>query len=159
MQSRMGSRAHSPFGFSRPGTPPDLFLVTRNSPPISQQLWETFQPDQLFPENTNIDGMFSSPTMHHAVDPQLQMAQNSMGTQQAAVTNLSVPQTTMANQQSVWPPGMNGMMGAGMDLPESDGWSTSSSAPVAPTTLNVEDWFQFFGINNGDNMNMTGMEM
>ena len=49
------------------------------------------------------------------------------------------------------------MMGAAMELHDSDGWSTSSigNAPVAPTTLNVEDWFQFFGING----EMTGMSM
>ncbi|KAL3475262.1 fungal-specific transcription factor domain-containing protein [Aspergillus californicus] len=31
---------------------------------------------------------------------------------------------------------------------QDDNWSSSSrSGPTAPTTLNVEDWFQFFGIN------------
>ncbi|GIC94826.1 CeGAL family transcription factor [Aspergillus udagawae] len=38
---------------------------------------------------------------------------------------------------------------AGMDnTSQDDNWSSSSrSGPTAPTTLNVEDWFQFFGIN------------
>lgn len=32
-----------------------------------------------------------------------------------------------------------------------DNWSTSStSGPIVPTTLNVGDWFEFFGIPNGD---------
>lgn len=35
-----------------------------------------------------------------------------------------------------------------------DSWSTSSAqGQPAPTTLNVEDWFQFFGIN-GDASNL-----
>ena len=44
-----------------------------------------------------------------------------------------------------------------MEMHDSDGWSTSSigNAPVAPTTLNVEDWFQFFGING----ELAGMSM
>lgn len=42
--------------FSIPSTPPDLFLVTRNSPNLSQSVWENFQPDQLFPDGTNMFG-------------------------------------------------------------------------------------------------------
>ncbi|KAJ5580000.1 uncharacterized protein N7459_005985 [Penicillium hispanicum] len=52
-----------------------------------------------------------------------------------------------------WPmQGMDGTMsGAAMDAAsQDDNWSSSSrSGPTAPTTLNVEDWFQFFGINGG----------
>lgn len=142
--SRGPTRANSPFnGYSIPATPPDLFLVTRDSPNISQTLWENFQPDQLFPDGTMGDvTSFASPLMNHAVDPQLQMHAQSMGGQQ-------IPQIDISGQPQVWPPGMQGMMGAGMEMHDSDGWSTSSlgNAPVAPTTLNVEDWFQFFGIN------------
>ncbi|KAE8552982.1 hypothetical protein EYB25_004361 [Talaromyces marneffei] len=54
--------------------------------------------------------------------------------------------------------GMEGMQNwAGHDAPlagnmdstsQDDNWSNSSRGnPTAPTTLNVEDWFQFFGIN------------
>ncbi|KAK7900565.1 Transcriptional activator of fatty acid utilization [Exophiala xenobiotica] len=149
--SRGPTRANSPFnGYSIPATPPDLFLVTRDSPNISQQLWENFQPDQLFPDGTIGDATnFASPLLNHAVDPQLQM--------QHPMTGQQMPQLDMTGQGQVWPPGMQGMMGAGMELPDSDGWSTSSigNAPVAPTTLNVEDWFQFFGING----EMAGMNM
>ncbi len=144
LPSRGPTRANSPFnGYSIPATPPDLFLVTRDSPNISQQLWENFQPDQLFPDGTIGDVVnFASPVMNHAVDPQLQMPGQSMANQQ-------VPQLDISGQSQVWPPGMQGMMGAGIEMHDSDGWSTSSigNAPVAPTTLNVEDWFQFFGIN------------
>ncbi|KAJ5167644.1 Cutinase transcription factor 1 alpha [Penicillium canariense] len=52
-----------------------------------------------------------------------------------------------------WPmQGLDGpMSGAAMDAAsQDDNWSSSSrSGPTAPTTLNVEDWFQFFGINGG----------
>ncbi|KAJ6017953.1 hypothetical protein N7451_001332 [Penicillium sp. IBT 35674x] len=53
-----------------------------------------------------------------------------------------------------WPmQGMDGTMsGAALDAgsQDNDNWSNSSrSGPTAPTTLNVEDWFQFFGINGG----------
>ncbi|KAJ5144955.1 hypothetical protein N7448_002347 [Penicillium atrosanguineum] len=53
-----------------------------------------------------------------------------------------------------WPmQSMDGTMsGAALDAAsqDNDNWSSSSrSGPTAPTTLNVEDWFQFFGINGG----------
>ncbi|KAJ5681696.1 uncharacterized protein N7477_001636 [Penicillium maclennaniae] len=53
-----------------------------------------------------------------------------------------------------WPmQNMDGTMsGAALDAAsqDNDNWSSSSrSGPTAPTTLNVEDWFQFFGINGG----------
>ncbi|EXJ80832.1 hypothetical protein A1O3_07116 [Capronia epimyces CBS 606.96] len=144
LPSRGPTRANSPFnGYSIPATPPDLFLVTRDSPNISQQLWENFQPDQLFPDGTIGDAInFASPIMNHAVDPQLQMQAPGMNGQQ-------MPQVDMSGQPQVWPSGIPGLMGGGMEMHDSDGWSTSSigNAPVAPTTLNVEDWFQFFGIN------------
>lgn len=43
------------------------------------------------------------------------------------------------------------LSGAALDAAsQDDNWSSSSrSGPTAPTTLNVEDWFQFFGINGG----------
>lgn len=52
--SRPQTRPTTPFNpsFSMPGTPPDLYLVTRNSPNLSQAMWENFQPDQLFPESS-----------------------------------------------------------------------------------------------------------
>ena len=143
-QSRVGTRANSPFGYSMPTTPPDLFLVTRNSPPISQSLWENFQPDQLFPDGAGIDGF---PLFQHSnnamVDPQLQ--------QMSGQQTLSVPGMDMNGaNQGMW--ATQAMMG---ETPgdHSDAWSTSSrgQAPIVPTALNVEDWFQFFGIN-GENV-------
>lgn len=153
IHSRMGTRANSPFnGFYMPATPPDLFLVTRNSPPISQQLWENFQPDQLFPDGS-IDPNainFSSPTLNHsAVDPRLQ-ATNPMNAEQPS-SNQDFNLNHGPGSGGQWPPGLDGMIGAGMDMQESDRWSNSSTgAPIVPTTLNVEDWFQFFGIHGAD---------
>ena len=131
LHSRGPTRANSPFnGYSIPATPPDLFLVTRDEPNISQQLWENFQPDQLFPDGTIGDNnMFNSPTMQHAVDPQLQ------------VPNAGMPDVNMQG----WPQGMNaGIMGTGVDGPtrhnEDDRWSNSSmgNVPVAPLHLDLE---------------------
>ncbi|KAK4126059.1 hypothetical protein N657DRAFT_709459 [Parathielavia appendiculata] len=54
--SRSHTRPATPFNpsFSVPATPPDLYLVTRNSPNLSQSIWENFQPDQLFPESAHV---------------------------------------------------------------------------------------------------------
>lgn len=70
--SRNTTRPTSPFnGTFFPGTPPDLFLVTRNSPTISQDLWHNFQPDQLFPADTQIFPTMSPNSAHDFIDPQL----------------------------------------------------------------------------------------
>lgn len=71
LNSRSVTRPPTPFNpsFSIPGSPPDLFLVTRSSPPISQNIWENFQPDQLFPDNSSSLPL-ASLTMSN-LDPQL----------------------------------------------------------------------------------------
>lgn len=72
--SRGNTRPTTPFNaqFSLPATPPDFFLVTRNSPNLSPSLWENFQPDQLFPDGTGIFPELTSPPPT-TMDPQLQM--------------------------------------------------------------------------------------
>lgn len=58
MQSKGNTRPPTPYqGFSVPSTPAplDFYLVTRSSPPISQSLWENFQPNQLFPEDSGMN--------------------------------------------------------------------------------------------------------
>jgi hypothetical protein len=145
--SRGGTRPTSPFpgGFSIPATPPDLFLVTRNSPSISQSLWENFQPDQLFPDGTNMSMPFSSPNAN-PVDPQLQMPPQVIPSQENAdsglygtMSNMAVRQVTMGMHQQSWP--MDAMMGQSMEHQQDDNWSNSSiSVPIVPNTLNVEDW-------------------
>lgn len=71
--SRSGTRATTPFNnYSYPGTPPDFFLHTRNSPNISQDLWQNYQPDQLFPPEANVLFPMESPHQQHSmVDPAL----------------------------------------------------------------------------------------
>lgn len=87
--SRPHTRPPTPFNpsFSVPTTPPDLYLVTRNSPNLSQAVWENFQPDQLFPESASMP-LFPhvSPTQtHQNLDPNLiqqqQMHQGRQGQQ------------------------------------------------------------------------------
>ena len=77
--SRGNTRPPTPFNptFTYPSTPPELFLVTRNSPNISQDLWQNFQPEQLFPAETNVSFPHASSAQHHAlVDPQLSSGQS-----------------------------------------------------------------------------------
>jgi hypothetical protein len=159
--SRPQTRPATPFNpsFSVPPTPPDLYLVTRNSPNLSQSLWENFQPDQLFPDSAAMPAFPNlSPTQTHS-----NLDHNPMG---------SVPPSNGQNRMQTPQAGQyqhqgNGMMPQGFqghtnmwqpnldpNLPEGqspDSWSTASGpAQAVPTTLNVEDWFQFFGINGAD---------
>ena len=163
--SRGPTRPGSPYnGFSVPATPPDLYLVTRNSPPISQSLWENFQPEQLFPDGTSIPMSFS-PGAGNPVDPQLQMQQPMQAPQQqhhqqmhnqqmggdlnmtgmSQQQNLGVPQMhmgSMHHQQGQHWPNMDGMVDSGFAGSADDNWSNSSrgNAPSVPMALNVEDW-------------------
>ena len=158
--SRGNTRPPTPFNpsYSIPATPPDLFLVTRDSPHISQSLWENFQPDQLFPDGTNM----SIPNFpgQQALDPQLQMPPAML---QPAMQNQQLPPRAMAGTQDSHGtvqamqevsglPHMQGMQQPNsshgwpneyQDLQGSDdNWShnTRNKGPVAPATLNVEDW-------------------
>ncbi|KAL4889548.1 fungal-specific transcription factor domain-containing protein [Aspergillus ambiguus] len=87
----------------------------------------------------SLSGTQGSPEMLSSIAPGL-----SMQGQQPQ------PMFGMENQGG-WP--MQGLdaslSGAAVDpANQDDNWSSSSrSGPTAPTTLNVEDWFQFFGIN------------
>lgn len=156
--SRGNTRPPTPFNpsYSIPATPPDLFLVTRDSPHISQSLWENFQPDQLFPDGTNM----SIPHFNgqQALDPQLQMPQ---------MQSPGMLHPPMQAQQQQLPPGHGGNVQAMQDvsgmphmqgLPQANPWAneypgdgqspedswrsggSQAKGPVAPTTLNVEDW-------------------
>ncbi|KAL3304181.1 cutinase transcription factor 1 alpha [Colletotrichum asianum] len=192
--SRPQTRPATPFNpsFSVPATPPDLYLVTRNSPNISQSLWENFQPDQLFPDSASMpafpqmspsvpnQGGIDAGLMAQLQNPNLQgglSGQNSQFQQRAATKaglggsppqgHNVVPGLQGFQQQqqqghgqnnsnlnsSLWTANFDGLMPDGHS--PSDSWSTGSAQgqPV-PNTLNVEDWFQFFGINNGDLANM-----
>lgn len=170
------TRPTTPFNFSYPGTPPDLFLHTRNSPKISDDLWQNYGPEQLFPPEAS--GMFplQSPTQA-MVDPALrapaphppQQQHQQQQTPTSFPPQQMPPQTAPLNTiqeaaQQRAGMGMNYQQNPewahlhalqGQQQPQQarseDQWSNSSSlGPSVPTTLNVGDWFEFFGIpNNG----------
>ncbi|PNY23986.1 Cutinase transcription factor 1 alpha [Tolypocladium capitatum] len=167
--SRPQTRPATPFNpsFSVPATPPDLYLVTRNSPNISQSLWENFQPDQLFPESSSLPAFpnLSPSQTYQRLDQNLmaQMTPSSMApsTQNQAGNqfqgrgqgqgNGMMPMQGFQGQANIWQTNFDGGMHDGQSP---DSWSTGSAqGQPAPTTLNVEDWFQFFGIN-GDASNL-----
>ena len=146
--SRNNTRPPTPFNPQYPNvaTPPDLYLVTRESPHISQNLWENFQPDQLFPESTNI-AMPQYPGQQQNLDPQLQMPQMHSPAMLQPPMGQGGQQMPQMSGMGQIPPGMQQQQpNAGWqgpfpgDSPE-DNWSNSSrGGPVAPTALNVEDW-------------------
>ena len=166
--SRANTRPPTPFNpsYSVPATPPDLFLVTRDSPHLSQSLWENFQPDQLFPGGTDMS--MSYPSAQPNLDPQLQMPQMQQSSMLQPPSNMPgsqqmAPRAMRGSQDGQAPPipGMQDVSGLphiqGMQQPNTnhgwpnqypgdgspeDSWSNSSRSqmPVAPTTLNVEDW-------------------
>ena len=164
--SRANTRPPTPFNpsYSVPATPPDLFLVTRDSPRISQSLWENFQPDQLFPGGTDISMPYNN--IQANLDPQLQlpqMQQPSMLQPPNIPGHQQLPSRAMRGSQDAQAPPMPGMQDVsglphlqGMQQPNTNhGWPNQYSmegspeesfssggrqGPVAPTTLNVEDW-------------------
>lgn len=174
--SRSNTRPTTPFNssFSYPGTPPELFLVTRNSPNISHDLWQNFQPDQLFPADTSLafPQQVSPVQQHNLVDPALSRPQQQpMGhglapatpsiqnahhmqgggqhMQSNGIGSMQAGMTPHHNDPGAWAQ-MDSMNQANASNEET--WSNSSrgQGPIVPTTLNVEDWFNFFGIH-GDN--------
>ena len=141
--SRNNTRPPTPFNpsYPVPATPPELYLVTRESPHISQNLWENFQPDQLFPESTNV-----AMPQYQNLDPQLQMPQMQSPAMLQATMQAQQPMPARNMQEMAGMPQMSSMHQSGWqgqypnDSPEN--WSNSSQgqAPIAPTALNVEDW-------------------
>lgn len=170
--SRSGTRPTTPFNpsYSYPGTPPDLFLITRDTPNISQEVWQNFQPDQLFPADTQVNFPQMSPMQNHSlVDPALSQPQNmsipqhsqqqAAGGQQSISTapaNVGMPSGYESNNNQAWQQqvemmSQNQQQHGGQD----DAWSNSSGGrhnPIVPMSLNVDDWFNFFGINGETDM-------
>ena len=173
--SRSNTRPTTPFNpsYSIPATPPDLFLVTRDSPHISQSLWENFQPDQLFPENTMSMPQFGN---QQNLDPQLQMPQmqspgmlqpGMQGQHQLPSRVIRGSQDGQGNLQGIQElagiahmqgmPQHNNAHGWSSQFPADgqspdDTWSNSSrgNGPIIPTTLNVEDWYVFSETKSSD---------
>lgn len=163
--SRPHTRPPTPFNpsFSVPATPPDLYLVTRNSPNLSQSIWENFQPDQLFPEGSaNMQSnQFSPPQAHHNLDPNLMPSMNMHPVPNAGQAS-QLPQRTRGGsggmavsptQPNMLQPGMGYQVQGGMGWQggfdpnmQEQGHSPSdtlsnTSAQAVPMTMNVEDWY------------------
>ena len=177
-QSRGNTRPGSPFNvaYPMPASPPDLYLVTRDSPNLSSSLWENFQPDQLFPENADVEGGQNFGMGQSNLDPQLQMSGLPNIGQVPMQSGQPMHHQQRINSQSSMSSGMQQESGWNNQLSPEDSWSNSSMAgqPV-PTTLNVEDWYvgfstlpfmcllttsryQFFGVN-GENINAIAQDV
>ncbi|KAL4942066.1 hypothetical protein BDV06DRAFT_193046 [Aspergillus oleicola] len=124
-------------------------------------------PELISPQSAAVDPQLHMQTQLRAQNlvPQQMPARTSLPGTQGSPELLNMPTIGMQGQQpqqmygldpqQPWP--MQGLdptiagagAGTGMDhASQDDNWSSSSrSGPTAPTTLNVEDWFQFFGIN------------
>lgn len=165
--SRPASRPMTPFNnFSYPGTPPDLFLHTRNSPKISEDLWQNYQPGQLFPPETNEMFLLQSPNQS-MVDPALRDPSDQSFT--AGLSQQGTNAAAFRQQLGLGDGGMQSQMYSPQDpnawaqlsAPTDDQWSNSSTTgPIVPTALNLGDWFEFLGIPNGDigALNGNGLE-
>jgi Fungal specific transcription factor domain len=168
--SRPQTRPATPFNpsFSVPTTPPDLYLVTRNSPNLSQSLLENFQPDQLFPDAAsmpafphlspgqaaqNLDPTLMAQLQSSTLQPQIQApgggqfpqrAPSKGGLGASVLQSQSLLQPSMPafhhNQSTnLWAANFDTAMLDGQS--PSDSWSTGSGQGQAvPATLNVEDW-------------------
>ena len=135
--SRSNTRPPTPFNpsFSVPPTPPELYLTTRDPPHISQQLWENFQPNYLFPENANM----SLPQFQgeQNLDPALQMPGGMLQPPMGA------PQISPRAAQGGFGAGQPRWQGsfAGESYSPEDSWGGSDQGPIAPTTLNMDEWY------------------
>ncbi|RMY33222.1 hypothetical protein D0866_06072 [Hortaea werneckii] len=177
--SRANTRPTTPFNtFSYPGTPPDLFLHTRGSPKISEDLWQNYDPGQLFPPEANgmlggvpllspgegtVDPALRAPPPQPMPPLQQQQAPLHDGGHRGSIPShpaAAPPLQQQGQQIPAYHPdaqswahlqGLAGQHQQQQHVVPDDQWSnTSSTGPIVPTTLNVGDWFEFFGIPNGD---------
>lgn len=138
-------------------TPPNFYLVTRDSPEISQSLWENFQPDQLFPENTptlmpathdtlDLERLLpqtQKPSMQHQGlnDQQVLPSMRVLQDEQENINEIQDP-VGMAQiqrmQQQIRSPNWPGQI-AGEAEKSDEYWA--NFGPAIPTTLNVDDWY------------------
>lgn len=125
--SRSNTRPPTPFNpsFSVPQTPNELYLTTRDPPHISGHMWENFQPNYLFPESTNM-GLPPYPGEQN-LDPQLHMSGGMLQ------PPLQSPHTGSPRTMQRW----QGSFTGGVYSPE-ETWT--DQGPIAPTTLNMDEW-------------------
>jgi hypothetical protein len=144
--SRSGTRPTTPFNpsYSYPGTPPDLFLVTRDTPNISQEVWQNFQPDHLFPaafpvhQHSLVDPALSQPPNMSLHQQEMSGGQQLQGQQAGMSMSGAIDQ----NNPQAWAQQMD-MMQDQQHAAQDDTWSNSSNGrpnPIVPTSLNVDDW-------------------
>ncbi len=129
------TRPSSPFTptLSGPTSPPqDLYLVTRSEPPIEESLYESFQPTHLFPQDL---GLYQQIQQQQAAFQQLPMMESlDDGTK-------VMPQ--VHSRMGMWHPALSPW--SGTDGSPSNVSTNSSCGQAAPTSFNVEDWYQYFG--------------
>ena len=135
--SRNATRPPTPFNSAPlPTSPPDFYLVTRDSPRISQQVWENFQPGYLFPENSTL--ATAQLTGEQSLDPQLQIQPSAMLQPPTSVQQpmSRSPISVQTGLQQTWQDPFAAEQGPG------EHWNASNRdpGPVAPTTLNMDDW-------------------
>ncbi|KAJ5675418.1 hypothetical protein N7462_008315 [Penicillium macrosclerotiorum] len=123
----------------------------------------TVDPQLQIPSQLQAPGLGQRPMMGNPSQPvpgrSLSVSQGSPQMMSGVPGGMGMQTSPQANQQMFamegqpWPmQGLEGTLSGGaLDAAsQDDNWSSSSrSGPTAPTTLNVEDWFQFFGINGG----------
>ena len=138
-------RPPTPFNpaLSVPATPPEIFLVTRPDTHIPQSMWENFQPNQLFPDDSGLS-YFSPPSSTSTLDPQLQGVSATMDPTTMRPTAMHHDGNSSSGK---WD-GYDGMHDGGHEMSSGglagsspdDTWSNSSKGGIVPSTLNVEDW-------------------
>jgi len=160
--SRPQTRPPTPFNpsFSVPATPPDLYLVTRNSPNLSHTIWENFQPDQLFPESASMPlfPQVSPPPTHQSLDPSLmaQMQSQNLQGQQSVDFSQNLPPnkrglatSPLQNHASLLQSSMgggfqNGGNGAGNHQHQGSGannmWHTNFDSTMADGQSPSDSW-------------------
>ncbi|KAF2864530.1 hypothetical protein K470DRAFT_254163 [Piedraia hortae CBS 480.64] len=153
--SRTNTRPTTPFnGYPYPSTPPDLFLHTRNSPKISEDLWQNYDPAHLFPPEANgMLGNFPLLSPNDGIDPALRSPETTRPPASMAASSQIGDQQPMSAYTD--PP--DWAMHTGQQHSPDDMWSQSSSTgPFAPTNLNLGDWLEFFGLPGGDINSLNG---
>ncbi|KAJ4330978.1 Transcriptional activator of fatty acid utilization [Didymella glomerata] len=156
--SRLGTRPTTPFkpSYSYLEAAPDPFLITRDTPNIGLKVWHDFQPDHLFPADSQIN--FPRPAQS-LVDPALSQSvgsPQSHSQQPHQQTQNSMNGQSDQNNAQAWAQQME-MMQQNQEQygTQGDIWSNSSGErhnPVVSMSLGVDEWFSFFGINGEADM-------